>query len=67
MDNDIRFVNIEWKTRYSLTNFEDHFGLYASGIFRPQYVWFLVRLYIGLVLHSSGQLAERIVYIIPLE
>ena len=29
MNNVIKFRNIEWRTRYSLTNFEDHFGLHA--------------------------------------
>ena len=33
MNNYIKFLNIEWRTRYSLTNFEDHFGLHASVIF----------------------------------
>ena len=67
MNNNIKFLNIEWRTWYSLTNFEDHFGLHASVIFIPQYVWFLVHLYVGLIPKSSGQLAELIVYIIPLE
>ena len=35
MNNDIRFLNIEWRTRYSPTKFDDHFGLRASVIFRP--------------------------------
>ena len=39
------------------------FGLHASVIFRPKYVWFPVHLY-GLVIPDpSGQLAELIVYI----
>ena len=66
MNND-KFLNIEWRTLYSLRKFEDHFGLHASDIFRPQYVWFLVHLYVALIPNSSGQLAELIVYIIPLE
>ena len=33
---------------------------------REQYVWFLVHLYAALIPNSSGQLAELIVYIIPL-
>ena len=33
MNNDIKFLNIEWRTWYSRTNFEDHFGLHASVIF----------------------------------
>ena len=33
MINDIKFFNIEWRTRYSLTNFEDHFALHGSIIF----------------------------------
>ena len=66
MSNDIKFLNIEWRTQYYLTNFEDHFGLHASVIFlRPQYVWFPSHLYAGLIPNSSGQLAELIVYIIP--
>ena len=32
-EKDIKFLNIEWRTLYSLTNFEDHFGLHASVIF----------------------------------
>ena len=44
VNNDIKFLNIEWRTRYSLTNFEDRFGLRASVIFRLQYVWFPVHL-----------------------
>ena len=68
MNNDIKFLNIEWRTRNSLINFEDHFGLHASVIFfRPQYMWFPSQLYIGVIPNSSGQLAELIVYIIPLE
>ena len=31
MNNDIKFVNIEW-TPYALTNFEGRFGLHASII-----------------------------------
>ena len=29
----IKFLNIEWRTPYPLTNFEDRFGLRASVIF----------------------------------
>ena len=32
MNNDIKFLNIEWRTPYPLTNFEDRFGLRASVI-----------------------------------
>ena len=68
MNNDIKFLKIEWTTRYSLTNLEDHFGLHASVIyFKPQYVWFLAHLYVDLIPNPSGQLAELIVDIIPLE
>ena len=34
---------------------------------RPHYVWFSSRLYIDMIPNSSGQFAELIVYIIPLE
>ena len=54
MSNDIKLLNIEWRTQYSLTNFEYHFGLHGSVIYRPQYVWFLVHLYVGLIPNSSG-------------
>ena len=67
MNDDIKFLNIEWRTQYSLTNFEDHFGLHNSIIFRPQYVWFLVHSYVALIPKSSAQLTELIVHIIPLE
>ena len=33
MNNDIKFLDIEWKTPYPLTNFEDRFGLRALFIF----------------------------------
>ena len=58
MNNDIKFLNIEWRTRYSLTTFEDQFGLYALVFFRPQYVWFPSHLYIGVIPNPSGRLAE---------
>ena len=32
MHNDIKFVDIEWRTPYPLINFEDPFGLCASVI-----------------------------------
>ena len=67
MNTDIKFLNIEWGTQYSLTKFEDCFGLHASVISSHQYVWFVAHLYVGLIPKSSGQLAELIVYIIPLE
>ena len=35
--------------------------------FRPQYVWFPSKFYTGVIPNSSGQLAELIIYIIPLE
>ena len=44
MNNDIKFLDIEWRTPYPLTNFADRFGLRGSVIFRPQYVWFPVHL-----------------------
>ena len=67
MNNNIKLLNIEWTTRYCLTNFEDHFGLHASVIIRHHYVWFLVHLYVGWLPKSSGQWAELIFRIIPLE
>ena len=33
MNNDIKFFNIEWRTSYPLTNFEDRFGLRSSVMF----------------------------------
>ena len=68
MNNDMKFLDIEWRTPYPLTNFEDHFGLRASVIFfRLQYGPFPVHLYTGKLPNSSDQLAELIVHIIPLE
>ena len=61
VNNDIKFLNIECRTRYPLTNFEDQLGLRASVIFLdPQYVWFPSHVYVGLIPNSSGQLAELI-------
>ena len=46
MNSDIKILNIEWGTQYSITNFEDHVELHASVIILdPQYLW-LVYLYI---------------------
>ena len=67
MNNDIKFLDIEWRTWYSLTYFEDHFGLRASFIsyrLDPNICGFL---HISVISNSGGQLAELIVYIIPLE
>ena len=36
MNNDIKFLDKEWRTPYPLTNFEDLFGLRASVIFYTQ-------------------------------
>ena len=48
MNSEMKFLNIEWRTPYPLTNFEDRFGLRASVVFfLLQYVWFLVHLYKG--------------------
>ena len=64
-------------TSNSLPENEDHdipshilktiFGLHASVIFRPQYVWFLAHLWVPLIPNSRGQLAELIVYMIQPE
>ena len=45
------------------TIFNFFFWLYASVIFRPKYVCFLVYLYGVVIPNPSGQLAELIVYI----
>ena len=42
-------------------------GLHAPVILDPKYLWFMVHFYVGLIPNSSGQMAELIVYIIPLE
>ena len=45
MNNDIKFLNREWRTRYSLTNFEDHFWIASLSYFLDpnmcgfQYIW----------------------------
>ena len=67
MNKNIKFLNIVWRTWYSLPNFEDHIGLHVPIIFRPQYVLFPSHLCVGLIPNSSGQLEELIVFIIPLE
>ena len=33
MNSDIKYLNIEWRTPYAPTNFEDRFGLRTSFIF----------------------------------
>ena len=35
MNNDINVLKIEWRTRYFLAQFEDHFGLHATVILDP--------------------------------
>ena len=61
MNNDIKFLDIEWRTPYPLRNFEDRFGLCASSYFLIlKYVCFPVHLYTGYIPNSSGQLAELI-------
>ena len=68
MNNDIKFVNVEWRTWYSLTNFEDRFRVHVSLIYEAKtYMWLLEHLYVGLIPNPSSQLAELIVYIIPQE
>ena len=66
MINDIKFLNIEWRTRYSSQILNTILGCMSQLVFRPLYVWFLAHLYGGLIPNSSGQFAELIVYIIPL-
>ena len=67
MNKDIKFLNIEIRTWYSLTYLEDHIGLLPSVSFRPEYVWFPLHFYVALIPKSSGQLAEIIAYVIPQE
>ena len=55
------------KSTISPHKFLNHFWMACLIDFEPQYVWFLVHLYVGLIPNSSGQLAELIVYAIPLE
>ena len=49
MNNDIKFLEIEWRTPNPLTKFEDHFGLRASIIFLDSnkcgflFIWTLAR------------------------
>ena len=65
MNNEIKFLNIEWRSSYPLTNFEK---IKSIILYNPiSYVWFPVHLYTGEHPNSSGQLAELIVHIIPLE
>ena len=68
MNNDIKFLNIEWRTPYPLTNFEDHFGLHASVISLDSNMCDF--LFICTLARSQTpvvNLAELIVHIIPLE
>ena len=64
MNNDIYFLDREWRTWYSLTHFEDNFWIACIGyFFTPKYVRFPVHLYGTVIPDHSGQLAELIVYI----
>ena len=66
MNNDILFLNREWRTRYSLAHFEDHFWIACLSNFldpNMQYVWFPIHLKGPMIPDPSGQLAELIVYI----
>ena len=61
--------NYFYEQRYQIPsqNFKTIFDCMPQLFFRPQYVWFLVLLYVALIPNFSGQLAELIIYIIPLE
>ena len=47
MNNNTKFLNLEWRTQYSLTILKTILDGMPQLFFRPQYVWFLVHLYIG--------------------
>ena len=64
MNKVIKFLNIEWRTQYSLTN--TILDCMAQLFFTSQYVWFLIHLLIALIPNSDDQLAKLIVHIIPL-
>ena len=62
MNNDIKFLNIEWRTPYPLTNFEKRFGLHASVIFvDPNMCGFLKLLWIAFKFYRTrrGETYER--------
>ena len=67
MNNDIKFLNIDWRTRYSSQILKTISIAWLSYIFRLQYVRFPSHFFIGVILKPSGQLAELFVYIIPLK
>ena len=62
-------MSLTWVEEHDIPsqNLKTIFVLHASVIFRPQYMWFLVHLYVGLIPNFSGQLTELLVYIIPLK
>ena len=67
MNNDIKFLD-GMKNTISPHKFWRPFWIACiSYFFRLQYVWFPVHLSTGKLPNSSGQLAELIVHIIPLE
>ena len=49
MNNDIKFLDVEWRKPYPLTNFEDRFGLRALVIVLDAnvcgflFIWILAR------------------------
>ena len=48
MNNEIKFLNIEWRSPDPLTHFEDRFWIAClSYNVRLQYVWFPADLYTG--------------------
>ena len=64
MNNDILFLNREWRTRYSLAHFEDHFWIACLSYFLdPNMCGFQIHLKGPMIPDPSGQLAELIVYI----
>ena len=63
MNNDIKFLNMERRTWYSFTNFEDQLDCMLQLFFRPQFVWFPSHLCIGVIPNSSGQLIGRTNYL----
>ena len=67
MNNDIKYLNIKYEHDIPSQILKTILDRMAQLFFRPQYVWFLVHVYAALIPNSSGQLAELLVHIIPLE
>ena len=55
MNNDIKYLNIKYEHDIPSQILKTILDRMAQLFFRPQYVWFLLHVYVALIPNSSGQ------------